>query len=101
MKWILSVLALSLSLPVWATDKHVPKPIVRTETVYVHDKDHDGYLVGALIGAGVALWMHHRRAKRRPPDVRIVPAECPVVQCPQVPTCEVQTSRILEACAAK
>ena len=33
-----------------------------------------------------------------PIPVRIVPAECPVVQCPQVPTCEVQTSRVLEAC---
>ncbi len=100
MKWIL-IVALGFSSTSWATGKHLPSPIVRTETVYVHDTDRDGYLVGALIVAGVTYWLMHRRAKRRSPDVRIVPAECPVVQCPQVPTCDVQMGRMLLECARK
>jgi len=95
-KWIL-IAALGFSSTSWATDKHLPNPIVRTETVYVHDTDRDGYLVGALIGAGVTYWIMHRRAKRNRP---LVPA-CPVATCPAVPTCDAQTSRVLEACAAK
>ena len=95
---VIAALVLSSIGPARATDKQLPKPIVRTETIYLHDKDRDGYLVGALIGAGVTYWRMHRRAKRRPPEVRVVPAECPAVQCP---TCEAQTERVLQSCAAK
>lgn len=68
------ILMLLCPLASYATDKHLPAPIVRT--VYVEETKHDGYVVGALIGAGVTYWLMHRRAKRSRPVV-VVPPTCP------------------------
>lgn len=99
MKIVLALIALTAG-PALATNHVVPTPPKERIVEVYRDSTRDA-LVGGLIGAGIAYWIMHRRAKHRAPEVRIVPAECPVVQCPQVPTCEAQTSRVLEACAAK
>lgn len=99
MKILIAALAIVLALPALATN-HIPTPTKDRIVEVYRDSTRDA-LVGAAIGAGITYWIMHRRAKRRPPDVRIVPAECPPVQCPQVPTCEVQTSRALATCVAK
>lgn len=99
---LFAILALAIALPVHATDKHIPKAPIETRTVVVTEKDHDGYLVGALIGAGVTYWIMHRRAKRHAPpaQVRIVPAECPAVVCPTITaeTCAEPVRRAEAAC---
>lgn len=79
----------AVTLPAAATGK---KNIPERQVVH----DHDGYLVGALIGAGITYWIMRRKAKRHG-----LTRECPIVQCPVMPTCETQTERVLQSCVAK
>lgn len=100
---LFAILALSLALPVHATGKHDPKiPNMPAEIVREVYRDSNREIAkGMLIGAGVALLVRHlldKRRERMSEPVRIVPAECPAVVCPTVPTCDAQVTRTLEAC---
>ncbi len=96
---IVALLAICMATPSFATDRG-HKPPETTPAVVYRDKSDDHDLIGLAVGIGIGYWLAHRRAKRSrpPPDVRIVPAECPVVQCPN---CDVQTERALQQCLSK
>lgn len=63
---MLLLAALLSAGPSWATEKHIPKnPLSPPPTTNIYQSGEDHGVEGLLIGAGVAFWLMHRRAKHR------------------------------------
>lgn len=94
MKLLTALLMVTLALPAWSTDKHIPKNPLEPKPMQFDSDDNDGELLALATGAAITWWIMHRRAKRRQPEpVVVVPPSCPEPS--------ERETRILETCLSK